>query len=483
MTREGAEAAVLPLLIHKIFLYAPLVALYVEMLANGFHKTRHHHRLGGAVGVEAISAWLPAQQRVLALAPGIEARIGVAQLAENEERLVAVDEALQVAGLQRIALYHQEGAAVVGGYASGIPSQEVGIGMSAPLSHNLRSTPAAHRQPVEHRHYRPVGGGGAPAYVDHGKVAVGLHPPLLGELAVFPYLETSLLVGAEMHTLKRTRSRRHPAVYLPTHQWLATRLAHFLHLIAVEHGGSRLGKRLHIVRGIFRRHKGMVGIFGTLGYKPVDGLERGAPFPEKPQVGARLAARRLRECRRAPFEKRGGKGGSVAKGERVFVDLIPGHEVGAKLAFARASRLVFAVEEGAGAVGCRLKHYHGKRLQEHAAAGGAHYLLGSLERSAAPEPHFREMHKVVVASSAGVGALGSAELYLEVAPRHAKRAAPYTDILHASPLCRLLPLLCEEPSGIAFQHTVKHILYLVGGYRLVGYDERVETLAVNQLQP
>ncbi len=111
--------------------------------------------------------------RLLALAPGIEIWIDFAKPVEYESRLVAVDIAVRVARLQRVALDHEKRTAVeLRGHRSA-PCQQVEVRMAAPLRHYLRTLAAKHRLAVEHGYHRPVGPHSAPSHVDYRHISVG----------------------------------------------------------------------------------------------------------------------------------------------------------------------------------------------------------------------------------------------------------------------------------------------------------------------
>ena len=107
-----AERAVLTPLICKIFVKTALVALGIEPLAYDLDKRRHHHRLGGDVGMESIARRCPAHHLGLAARTRVEVVVDIAQTVEDEVRLVAVDVAVRIAGLKSVALDNKKRVAI-----------------------------------------------------------------------------------------------------------------------------------------------------------------------------------------------------------------------------------------------------------------------------------------------------------------------------------------------------------------------------------
>ena len=94
------------------------------------------------------------------------------------------------------------------------------------------------------------------------------------------------------------------------------------------------------------------------------------------------------------------------------------------------------------------------------------------------------MYECVVAATAGVGSLGSAELDLAVSLRDSENRAGFADANHlwlVRGVC--LAEAVEHIERICFYHPVEHILDFIGGSALVGDDERVEALLMTELQP
>ena len=156
----------------------------------------------------------------------------------------------------------------------------------------------------------------------------------------------------------------------------------------------------HVVAGIFGGHQRVVAVFGAFGHIPVYTLQCGALLPQPPQIGAGLAAVAGRGLGVAVVVKPLGELSRLAQRQHILRDMEPRHEQALELRLSAARRLVFAVEEIAGAVGCGFIYYHGHRLVQHARAGGAEYLLRRLAQRGLPYAHLRAMHQAVVAAAA-----------------------------------------------------------------------------------
>ncbi len=243
-------------------------------------------------------------------------------------------------------------------------------------------------------------------------------------------------------------------------------------------------ERLDVIARVFGGHKSVVGIFGPLRYVPADGLQCGAPFPEPPEITARLRPVVLCGVAFTSGEKPGCEFRGVGHRRGVLVDLIPCHEHRLELRQTPLRRIVFPVEEIAGAVGCRFVDNHGHGLEKHSRTRRPQNLLRGLAERGFPDSHLRTVDKAVVAAAAGVGTFRSADLDLAVARRHSEHLArPAHTLRPAGFRVGSLPLVDKKLIRIMPDHAVEHVLDLIAAHTLVGYYKRVEAFAVHKLQP
>ena len=155
-------------------------------------------------------------------------------------------------------------------------------------------------------------------------------------------------------------------------------------------------ERLNIIRGIFGGHDGMGVLSGTLMDIPVDSLQSGTLLPQPPQIAARLLTGR-HGCARLPIapELKGELRLITERLERkgILLNLIPsdkeGRELGTHLSVRVriCGRLIFGMEEIAGAIGCGLIDNHRVWAEENTGASGTHNIFRSLVFGFLPQPY------------------------------------------------------------------------------------------------
>ena len=481
----GAERAVVLLLVDGHLGDGVQVALNVGLVADASHEVGDDHRLGLAVGVEAVFRGDALGNLRLRGSADVEVVVHPGDAAEDKFRLVAVR--VVVLGLDGVALDDQLGVVVERGYLCRLPGQQVVVDVPVPFRHHLGCAAEHHPVAVYDEYVAPVRVLAPSAHV-HGDEVAACHA-LFGLLRQHPHLQQAAPVVDEVEVLQGGLALHAVALHLADMQGLAARLLQLVQVVEAEDVAPAVSEGFDVVAGKLGHHVLVVDVVLAFEDVPVDGLEGRAQRPQVPVIFAGVEAARWRVVVVLVVQQPLGEGRLVLHGAGVFLKLEPRDEDGAAVALPLLGRLVGAVEEVAHAVGRGLYDLHRERGHEQGGGDGADDVLGLLAVGVFPQTYFGVVDAGDVAATPGGGVVVGAHGDDGVpCPGDVRPLSVGDDAVQLRALVgregqfRLLGAT-DEPGGQVLQHLAVHGLDFARRGAVLCHDGRIPALLVHQLNP
>ena len=163
MTLLGGISAVRQLLVHRKLMAGLGVALHIQPVAHGLHKTSYHHGLGAHVGMKTYAAAVGARQAVERPA---RIQIGILLAYTVQHKEIAVGSTAVLSRLEGIALYHKESVTVIPCHSHTLGGKKVVVDMPAPLGHDFGNSVRRIGVAVKDTDDREISVAGASADID-----------------------------------------------------------------------------------------------------------------------------------------------------------------------------------------------------------------------------------------------------------------------------------------------------------------------------
>lgn len=234
LARDSTIGTILFSFVEEIFIKTACVAFGVEVVADDFNESGNDFLFGFYVGVVSILARFAFPNVPFALTTCIEIWVDILDLFEDEDGLVAIHVAVAVFSLECVAFDDEECVVVEGGYLCRLPSKNIHINMTVPLSNDRRTTTINEVDAVENTDNGEVGLRGATTDVDHDKVAVGDNFSRV-DFGKCPNIESTCTVFFEANVLQCEFPFINRSVDITDKFRWTTSGIELLHLVAVEY--------------------------------------------------------------------------------------------------------------------------------------------------------------------------------------------------------------------------------------------------------